>query len=425
MTVPYPPFQDAIVTTEQEVRWTYWPVSYVGGDCTVISNVPLPLSGVQMSEVMRGVGEFRGTLQLADQEVRDLYPWDKVVPRKTGIVAVREVFEPLAQRWVSMPIQHYVVWAAPRDPETGRMAIQAFTVEYLLARRLITKAITWTGVDQTVIAADLLNPTKFSAIPVGAGLFPGWITINPPTNLTGVPRDFSYSDDQETNLLEAHQKRSQLTTNSYEWTIKPIVLVGADAVSALSFRLVFVLGFPVLGRQLGDLLPVPRFRFDTGGGGNVIEFKTEYDGSDVPNIVWGRGKGYEDLQTKVQVQNVSPSGLNEWDLGALQTEARFSDPDVSVVSTLRAYCYRYMWERLGSEQFISQLKVRGDRPPFLDSYVIGDQAVLETNDQTWPPDYYDQSGYTEFAVRIFGRTLTPPQGDTAETVSLLVSGGPL
>lgn len=407
----------------QVVRWTYWPVSYQFGDPTVISNVPLPLSGVSYSEVMRGVGMLRGSLQLYDPEVRELDPWSKIVPRKTGLVAVREVFDPDSGMWFGRPMWHGIVWTAPSDPATGQMNITAQTVEGLWAKRLITKAISWTGVDQRQIAADLLVPSKFSKVPLGSGMFTGWVNVDPPVTNTGVLRTFSYADGQETSLLEAHQNRSQLATNSYEWTTSVRVLSGSSAVSASSFRVQYVMGYPRLGRSVLDDTPVPRLTYDRNGGGNVLTFQRAYDGSNVPNIVWGRGNGYDDLQVKTQVQNTDSTGKNEWDYGYMQTEERFSDADVSLVSTLRDYCYRLMWDRLGSEEYLSELELRGDIYPFFGDYVMGDQMILSTNDWTWPPDWYDASGFVDLLTRVYGWTVTPPEGERAETVKMVVSAG--
>jgi len=415
-SAPYPPFRDPVVPLEQEVRYSYWPVAYQFGDPTVISNVPLPLGGVQYSEVIRGVGQFKASLQLSEPEVRAIYPWDKVIPRKTGIVVVRSVRDDVSSSWDSQPIQHYTIDAATPEPDTGRMVITGTTVEGRWARRLITKAITWNNVDQVQIPADLLNPAIFSQIPQGVGLWPGWIKVDPPTAFTGVTRTFAYADRQETNLLEAHQNRSQLATNSYEWTTKPVVLVGADAEAASVFRLQYVMGFPRLGRQLGDPTdPIPRLRYDTRGMGNVSRFSNAYDGSNVVNIVWGRGNGYEDLQVKAVATNP------EWTQGFLQTESRFSDPDVKEVDTLTAYCYRQIWQSLSSERYISKLTLTGTRFPFFGSYSLGDDMILETNDQTWPPDVY-QDGFVTLLVRAYGWTVTPPQGGAPEIVELLLAG---
>jgi hypothetical protein len=421
----YPPFLDPVATDTQQVRYSYWPVAFQNGDMVVISNQPLPLSGVKFSQVMRGVGELKGFLQLADDEVRALNPWDKVVPRKTGIVVVREYMEPVSGEWIGQAVWGGIVWKAPRNPHTGRMEITAQTTESLWARRLITRAMAWSGQDQTTIAADLLDPAKFSLIPLGGGLWRGWITVDPPTVFTGVARTHHYDEGQETNLLEAHQARSQLATNSYEWTTSIRLLSGETPASASSFRVRYDMGFPKLGRELGDVYPVPRLTYDTGGSGNVIGFGFTDDGGNTPNIVWGRGSGYEDLQTKTQVQNNDVNGVPEWSYGFLQTEARFSDADVSQVSTLTDYCYRYMWERLGSEKFITSLSVRGDQPPYFGTYGMGDQVVLETNDVTWPTDWYQASGFVELLTRLYGWTVTPPQGEASELVEMLLSGGAL
>jgi len=353
---------DPMLTGQQaEVRYSYWPVSFAMGNLTVIGNVPLPLSGVVYSKAMREVGELRASLQLADPDIRLLYPWDKIIPRKTGIVVVREQNDPVSGQWVAQAQDCYTVYAAPSDWATGRMTITAHsTPEAQWARRLITKAMSWTNQDQTTIAADLCDPAKFSLVALGASPWPGYVTVDPPTVPTGVLRTHSYIEGQETNLLEAHQARSQLATNSYEWTTGLRVLSGASAVSAQAFRPVYVMGFPKLGRRRTANFPMPMLTYDTAGSGNVTIAKVTRDGTAVPNIVWGRGDGYEDLQVKAQVVNIDQFGKTEWEYGYLQSEERFSNPDVKVVSSLQDHMYKLMWDRLGSERYLAEVVVRGD-----------------------------------------------------------------
>src|SRR5688500_19583999 len=129
---------------------------YPFADPTIISQTLLPLSGLQFSRVMRSVCEFQATLQLAHPQVREIYPWDKVVPRKTGIVAIRQTWDRYLRLWSSSIAWHGIVWAAPRDPETGRMSITAQTIESLWARRVISGPLaggdlTWEQVDQTLM----------------------------------------------------------------------------------------------------------------------------------------------------------------------------------------------------------------------------------------------------------------------------------
>lgn len=412
---------DPVVPEETPVRYTYWPVMYQFGDPTLISQSPLPLSGVQFSRVMRGVGELAASLQLADPDVRALNPWALVVPRKTGLVAIREAYDPFLNEWSSSIAWHGIVWAAPRDPMTGRMSIHAQTVESLWARRVISGPaaggdLTWSQKDQQAIAADLLNPAKFSYVPLGSDPWPGWINVDPPTRPTGVLRDFTYKRDQQTSLLEAHQNRSQVD-NGYEWTTTERVLSGGpEPLDANAYRVQFVLGYPRLGRSLTGPDPVPSLKFDRNGSGNVLSYGYAYDGSEVPNIVWGRGAGYDDTAVQAQVRNSA-----EWAYGYLQTEAKFTDPDVSVGSTLQAYSLAYLRRKLASEQFVASLTLRGDVAPRFGTYSIGDDALFSTNDLTWPGT--DSGGFVNLAARIFGWRVTPPEAENAEKVELFLSGG--
>lgn len=416
---------DSTITGQQvEVRYSYWPVNFSMGNLTVISNVPLPLSGVAYSKAMREVGELRASLQLADDSVRQLGPWDKIVPRKTAIVVVREEQNPITREWIAQALDAYTVYANPTEPDTGRMLITAHTTpEAQAARRLITKAMTWAAQDQTTIAADLLDPAKFSLIPLAANPWPGYVTVDPPTAMTGVLRDHSYGEGQETNLLEAWQARSQLASNSYEWTTGLRVLSGASPVSAQAFRPVFVMGYPKLGRRREAAFPMPTLTYDRAGTGNVTRLRVNRDGSTVPNIVWGRGDGYEDLQVKAMIKNTDQFGKDEWEYGYLQSEERFSNPDVKIQATLEDHMYRLMWDRLGSERYLAAVDLRGDLPPYFSSYTIGDDLLLRTNDLTWPPDLYDDDGWVSLPGRIYGWTVTPPQGDQGEKIALLVGGG--
>jgi len=155
---------------EQDVSYTYWPVNYYRGDPHVIGNAPLPLSGVTFSQVMKGVGELRAALQLADPDVRAMNPWELVLPRKTGIVVVRSVVvDAEAGTYAHDVVWHGVVWKRGPNPSTGRWEITARTVEYNWARRLITGPmaggdLVWAQKDRTLIVQDLLTPAQFSQV---------------------------------------------------------------------------------------------------------------------------------------------------------------------------------------------------------------------------------------------------------------------
>lgn len=155
---------------EQIVSYTYWPVNYYLGDPHVIGNAPLPLSGVSFSSIMKGVGELRAALQLADPDVRAMNPWELVLPRKTGIVAVRSVLlDADTDTWEHEAVWHGTVWERKPVPGTGRWEITARSVEFSWSRRLITGPmaggdLVWAQADRTEIVQDLLTPDQFSQV---------------------------------------------------------------------------------------------------------------------------------------------------------------------------------------------------------------------------------------------------------------------
>lgn len=413
----------------QNVSYSYWPVNYLNGDPTVISNVPYPLSGVQFSVLMRGVGEMRASLQLADDEVRAMGPWDKFIPRKTGIIAVRTVTRDDGYREHTIPFGG-ILWQAPVDPETGRMNMVFQTVESLWARRLITgpapvgqrdasgnlrPSVTWTGVDQFQIARDLLNPAVWSQLGAIGGQFPAWINVEGPSGNSGVYRDMTYKRGSETNLLQAHQDRSRII-NGYEWYTSHRVLSGNDAYNAASFRAQFVAGYPRLGRQYSSGDNVPTFTYRTDGRGNVMKIQPAYNSQNVSNVVWGTGSGYDDDALRVLAKYPA-----DWTYGFLMTEARFSNPDVNQQNTLQDQTNARLIQSYANEQYLEALTVRGDLFPYFDTYQIGDDCLVDTDDWTWP-DRPDGSRGVQYITRIMGYRVTPPEGEQSETIEIVTAG---
>lgn len=491
---------------QQDVRYTYWPVNYYLGDPTVISAAALPLSGVNFSRVAKGTGELKGSLQVSDAAVRAMNPWELVVPRKTGIVAIRSARVSTDDVEVHTIAFHGVVWAAPVDDATGRMEITARSIEYNWAQRLITGPmaggdLVFAQSDRLFIVQALLDPVQFSQLgpesvtaisvatgvpgtadrvliatadapgfPVGtyvqvtdnngdlrlsaagdttvfrvtsqvpAGgttaivvtpnmnqisqvgdtlhavvLFPGWVNVDPPTIPTGQLHDFTYTRDQQTNLLEAHVDRSKVS-DGYDWYTTVRVLDGADPYQASSYRVQYVMGYPRLGREYG-VDEIPRFSQYIDGRGNVISATAVYDGSDVRNVMWGQGAGYDEATLRALSTNST-----DWANGFMMTEGRYSNPDVSVATTLQEYTNAALIQSYANERFLSALKVRGDMPPYFDTYSIYDD-VLYTTDGWGNPDRPDGSRDLTFLSRIMGWTVTPPEGTNSETVELLLASG--
>lgn len=415
--------------TPQDVSYSYWPVIYLNGDPTVISNVPMPLSGVQFSVLMRGVGEMRASLQLAEPEIRQMNPWEKFISRKTGIIAVRTVRREDGYREHTIPFGG-LLWQAPTDPETGRMNMTFQTVESLWARRLITgppplgqrdssgnlrPGVSWAQVDQFQIARDLLNPAMWSQLGAIGGQYPAWITVEGPSGNSGVLRDMSYKRGSETPLLTAHQDRSKVI-NGYEWYTAHRVLTGNDAYNAGSFRVQFVAGYPRLGRSYASGDAIPTFTYRTDGRGNVKKIQPAYNSQNVSNVVWGTGSGFDD--DALRVVSKYPA---DWMYGFLMTESRYSNQDVSVQSTLQDQTNARLIQGYASEEYLEALTVRGDLFPYFDTYAIGDDCLVDTDDWTWP-DRADGTRGATYISRIMGYRVTPPEGDQSETIEIVTAG---
>lgn len=413
----------------QDVSYSYWPVNYLNGDPTVISNAPFPLSGVQFSSIARGVGELRCSIQLAEPEIRAMNPWEKFIPRKTGIVVVRTVLRDDGVREHTIPY-HGVLWAAPTNPETGRMECLFQSVESLWARRLITGPppigqrdanglllpdVAWSGVDQFQIARDLLNPPFWSQLGAIPGQFPAWITVEGPLGNTGVKRDMSYKRGSETSLLSAHQDRSKII-NGYEWYTSQRVLTGSNAYEAGSFRIQFVAGYPRLGRQYDSGDDLPRFSYLVDGRGNVASIRYAYNSQSASNIVWGTGSGFDDSALRTVARYPA-----DWTYGFLATEDKYSNPDVSVPATLQEQTNAKLVQSFANEQFIDSVTVRGDLFPYFGTYNIGDDCLFSTDDWTWPDNADGTRGVT-YVSRIMGWKVTPPEGDQSEIVDLVLAG---
>lgn len=271
------------------------------------------------------------------------------------------------------------------------------------------------GNTSLIITPSLGNLSVIGDVVSLVALFPGWITVDPPTVPTGRLHDLTYKRDQQTNLLEAHKDRSNVS-DGYDWFTTTRVLSGADAYQASSYRVQYVMGYPRLGREYG-VDDIPRFSKYVDGRGNVISADTVYDGSGVRNVMWGAGAGFDSSALRA-VATYS----TDWANGFLITEGRYSNPDVSVADTLQSYTNAALVQSYANEQFLKAVTVRGDLPPYFGSYAIGDDA-LYTTDGWGNPDRADGTRDLTYLTRIMGWTVTPPEGTHSETVELLLAGG--
>jgi hypothetical protein len=280
---------------------------------------------------------------------------------------------------------------------------------------LITDLVNGGGISAIVVSPLFASLPQTGDLVESFDLFPGWITIDPPTVPTGRLHDLTYTRDQQTNLLEAHQDRSEVD-DGYDWYTTVRVLEGNNAYEASTYRVQYVMGYPRLGRVYGED-DIPRFSYYVDGRGNAVSADIVYDGSAVRNVMWGAGAGFDSSTLRALTTNTS-----DWRNGFLITEGRYSNPDVSVASTLQSYTNAALIQTYANERFLKGVTVRGDMPPYFGSYNIGDDA-LYTTDGWSNPDNPDGTRDTTYLTRIMGWTVTPPEGTNSETIELMLAGG--
>jgi len=280
---------------------------------------------------------------------------------------------------------------------------------------VITDLVNAGGISAVVVSPFFASLPQIGDIVKAFDLYPGWINVDPPTVPTGKLHDLTYKRDQQTNLLEAHQDRSN-AYDGYDWYTTTRVLVGTNAYNASSYRVQYVMGYPRLGNQYG-VNNIPRFSYYVDGRGNVITAETAYDGSGVRNVMWGAGAGYDSTTLRALTTNST-----DWRNGFLITEGRYSNPDLSVADTLQAYTDAALVQTYANERFLKSVTVRGDMPPYFGSYGICDDALF-TTDGWGNPDRADGTRDVTYLTRIMGWTVTPPEGTNSETIELVLAGG--
>lgn len=271
------------------------------------------------------------------------------------------------------------------------------------------------GISAILIAPNFGSLSEIGDVVEVFDLFPGWINVDKPAAMTGRVHDMTYKRDQQTNLLEAHQARSNVS-DGYDWYTSVRVLSGANAHDASTYRVQYVMGYPRLGRIYG-VDDIPRFSFFVDGRGNTLSASGVYNGSGVNNVVWGAGAGFDSAALRAVTTYAA-----DWANGFLITEGRYSNPDVSVAETLQDYTNSALVQSYANERFLDKVTVRGDLPPYFGSYSIGDDALF-TTDGWGNPDGPDGDRSTTFLTRIMGWTVTPPEGTNSERVELVLSGG--
>lgn len=395
------------------VRWRYHFTDFRLGRLIAT----LPLSDVALSDVLNGAADGAAVVPLSSATVRDRDPFSATVPRRCCLWAER-------QEWVagSLAVAE-VPWAGivmkrERSHATRELKLSMVTWPGYFQRRLVGQRILrqW---DKFAIFRRLLGDAVTQpAVAYPPGFYGNSPHTQPlewtgPGAPSGVLADRSYLASDLKPTLEALTELGN-SGDGFDWRLVPYMATPGDLSS---FRVRADLGYPRLGRiEPADL----RWSTDRADArqrwGYVSDLSITEDGSNVANRLTavGSGTGTDQIRATVDSsatyrdENASGYPLYEASLGSSTAEDRTLD-------TVQSKALGGLLAGFAGEVTLSGVKVRGDLPPTLSSYTVGDDATIKVGETT--------TGLTEtFVGQIVGRTIRPAESGRTEEVTFDVQG---
>lgn len=335
-----------VVTRVPPPIWTYLAADLRTG--VVLEE--LPLTGVRWGKRLNDAGAMSGRWQLGPAEHRDAYAL--TTPTKTALFAVRD----------SVPQWGGIVWTRAYDSESEAVSIQAGDFwSYFDHRKVVPflstfpgdtgfvakQAVTFTAVEQNEIARQLVTLAQAHT--------GGDIGIELDTTISGTLRDRTYSGYELTDVGEALRLLANVEGG-------PDVMFDVGQGTGGRPRRVLRVGDPMLGQQGSPHV------WEVGG--NVLTYTWPSDGTRMATRTYGVGDGIEEAALVAFAENFDLYGQG-WPL--LEAETGYTT--VTDPSTLNAHA-RADLAAATLPVVLPALKVRGDMPPFLGQFGVGDDGRL-------------------------------------------------
>lgn len=390
MTAPAPDLQ---------VRWRFHFVDFLTGNPLAV----LPMRSVGLDDALSGAAKGDGDIPLSSPAVQQQDPYAATQPRRSLCFAERLRIDPAT----GATVRSSVPWAGLVMGRTRSLGGRS------LALSMVTLPSYWqrrTVGDHTFTDADPLTAQRQILAEASAC---GWDGSTPPVfaNLTGtattagqVVTTRQYLAADQTPALEAARKLAEET--GFDWRVVPY----RDPLDG-RFRVHLDQGYPRLGRirpadlvwRAGD----NRSRAGFAASGTIIE-----DGSGADNRVTALGEGTGGTQLRAtavsQAEQVSGYPIYERALSSSGLELR-------TPSAVQQHADGSLAAGLAAEVRLSGIAVRGDLEPELSSYLVGDDVTVSVVDQlTRRP--------VTVIGQLVGRSITPPEQDSTETVTMDIQG---
>lgn len=334
-----------------------------------------PMKGVKYNNLIKGIGQCSGTIALTP-EVMKQDPRRTLETGKHGVYVLRN---------------HEPVWAGIllktnfKEPNTA--TITASTFEHWFTRRILTRDVNVTNMDQFDIARMY----------VGSGNAAQAMGIEVDSNLSGVMRERNSYAYELKEISDELDRLSNLI-NGFDYRIVPY---RDKTTSKLKKKMMF--GYPYLSTNTEDS---PANIFESNR--NILESEVEFSSDDSAVRVYAIGEG-EGTTQKVAIAD----DIEAIEDGFPRYEASGSYKGVKIHSTLVSHAHSMLAENRNPISTIT-VKVRGNDDPYVGSYSPGDWVRLQL-ENIWFPDGYDRTfRITDIEVNL--------EDSGMETVSMKFTG---
>lgn len=371
----------------------------------------LPMTGVSLSDVVSGPADGSGTVPVSSDAVRRRDPIRATTPRRTCLWAQRLTLDPETR----LVIEDALPWGGlvmGRVRARGGRAIKLGLITWpgYWQHRTVTDH-TYGQADKFTImrglAADGVTQRTHTALPATPAHL---AAVTTDTSLSTILADRTYLATALKPALEAMRELGN-SGSGFQWRMRPEQATPGDLTT---FRVRLDLAAPRLGR-----VAPPDVRWSTRQAdsrsrwGYISDYTLTEDGSSVANEVTALGSG----QPPDQLRAVA-TDADELSSGYPLYQASLSASDTSELVTqasVDAYAVGALAAAQAGEVIVSGIKVRGDLPPVVTSYTLGDDATLRIED--------DITGeLLTVTGQIIGRTIEPAEQGRTETVTLDVAG---
>lgn len=393
----------------RRVRWRYHFTDARSG----LLLATLPIRDAKLSEALNGPADGTGIIPLSAATLRR-DPFRATVTRRTACWAERSELDPDTNRAVLTEYPWAGLVMGRERSRSGRsLSLRMVTWHSYWQRRLVASQA-FTAADKFAIMRAVLG---WGVTQPGGYTPPHLAAITTATNLSGVLADRTYDAASLKPTLEAAKELSA-SGDGFDWRLVPY----RDTDAAATFRLRLDLGYPRLGRarpvDLAQAWPLvwSDDRNDSRSG-YLADYKISEDGGAVNNrmTALGQGSGPTQLRAVVNAGDVGRDEVGQWGYLLYEGSLQAATQDLTTQASVDAHARGAMLSGLASEVQLTGVTVRGDLPPSLTSYLVGDDGEFRLDATT-------TGRPTTVVGQIIARTIEPAQPGRTERVTMDVQG---